>query len=141
MPVGVLSELSEQLIAVHGQNDQLKLMRPAEQRSVLDRFAGEELAGALAEYRKVREEWVRVSTELTERTARSREMAREADLLKHGLAEIEAVAPAARRGRRAAGRRPSGSPTPTSCVRRRPARRTRCPARRRATRTCRARSV
>lgn len=93
VPVGVLSELSEQLIAVHGQNDQLKLMRPAEQRAVLDRFAGEGLAGALAEYRKVRDEWVRVSTELTERTARSREMAREADMLKHGLAEIEAVAP------------------------------------------------
>ncbi|MDQ3786682.1 MAG: AAA family ATPase, partial [Actinomycetota bacterium] len=93
VPVGVLSELSEQLIAVHGQNDQLKLMRPAEQRSVLDRFAGEELAGALAEYRGVREEWVRVSTELADRSARSREMAREAEMLKHGLAEIEAVAP------------------------------------------------
>ena len=93
VPVGVLSELSEQLIAVHGQNDQLKLMRPAEQRSVLDRFAGEELGNALVEYRKVREEWVRVSAELIERAARSREMAREADLLKHGLAEIEAVSP------------------------------------------------
>jgi DNA repair protein RecN (Recombination protein N) len=93
VPVGVLSELSEQLIAVHGQNDQLKLMRPTEQRSVLDRFAGEELAGALAEYRKVREEWVRVSTELTDRSARSRELAREAEMLKHGLAEIEAVSP------------------------------------------------
>lgn len=93
VPVGVLSDLSEQLIAVHGQNDQLKLMRPTEQRSVLDRFAGEELAGALVEYRKVREEWVRVSTELTDRSARSREMAREAEMLKHGLAEIEAVAP------------------------------------------------
>src|SRR6476469_3913454 len=93
VPVGVLSDLSEQLIAVHWQSDQLKLMRPAEQRSVLDRFAGEELAGVLAEYRRVREEWVRVSTELTERSARSREMAREADLLKHGLAEIEAVDP------------------------------------------------
>jgi DNA repair protein RecN (Recombination protein N) len=93
VPVGVLSDLAEQLIAVHGQNDQLKLMRPAEQRSVLDRFAGEELGNALVEYRKVREEWVRVSAELIERAARSREMAREADLLKHGLAEIEAVSP------------------------------------------------
>jgi DNA repair protein RecN (Recombination protein N) len=93
VPVGVLSELSEQLIAVHGQNDQLKLMRPAEQRSVLDRFAGEELAGALAEYRTVREQWVRVASELADRSARSREMAREAEMLKHGLAEIEAVRP------------------------------------------------
>ena len=94
VPVGVLSELSEQLIAVHGQNDQLRLLRPAEQRGVLDRFAGEELLSAVSEYRTLRDEWHRLSTELTERTARSREMAREADLLRHGLAEIEAVGPA-----------------------------------------------
>ncbi len=93
VPVSVLSDLSEQLIAVHGQNDQLRLLRPAEQRSVLDRFAGEELGGALTEYRKIRDDWHKVSTELAERTARSREMARESEMLRHGLAEIEAVAP------------------------------------------------
>ncbi|HEU5476039.1 MAG TPA: DNA repair protein RecN [Actinophytocola sp.] len=93
VPVGVLSELSEQLIAVHGQNDQLRLLRPAEQRGVLDRFAGEDVAGTLAEYRRVRDEWLRVGTEFTERTERSRELAREADLLRHGLAEIAAVDP------------------------------------------------
>jgi DNA repair protein RecN (Recombination protein N) len=93
VPVGVLSDLAEQLIAVHGQNDQLRLLRPAEQRGVLDRFAGEELLGALTEYRKVRDDWHQVSTELADRTARAREMAREADLLRHGLAEIRAVDP------------------------------------------------
>ncbi|WP_154814909.1 DNA repair protein RecN [Actinophytocola xinjiangensis] len=93
VPVGVLSELSEQLIAVHGQNDQLRLLRPAEQRGVLDRFAGEELLNALADYRRVREQWHAVATELAERAARSRELAREADLLRHGLAEIQAVDP------------------------------------------------
>ncbi|MEV6612161.1 DNA repair protein RecN [Kutzneria sp. NPDC051319] len=93
VPVGVLSELSEQLIAVHGQNDQLRLTRPAEQRAVLDRFAGESVGEPLGRYRALREEWVQVSTELIERTEKSREMAREADLLKHGLAEIAAVDP------------------------------------------------
>ncbi|MFC0545687.1 DNA repair protein RecN [Kutzneria chonburiensis] len=93
VPVGVLAELSEQLIAVHGQNDQLRLTRPAEQRAVLDRFAGEAVAEPLGRYRALREEWVQVCTELIERTEKSREMAREADLLKHGLAEIEAVDP------------------------------------------------
>jgi DNA repair protein RecN (Recombination protein N) len=93
VPVGVLSEISEQLIAVHGQNDQLRLTRPAEQRAVLDRFAGEAVAEPLGRYRELREQWVAVSTELIERTEKSREMAREADLLKHGLAEIEAVDP------------------------------------------------
>ncbi|WP_199444224.1 DNA repair protein RecN [Umezawaea beigongshangensis] len=93
VPVGVLSELAEQLLAVHGQNDQLRLMRPSEQRAVLDRFAGDEVAGSLREYQRIRGEWLRVATELTERSERSRELAREADLLRHGLAEISAVAP------------------------------------------------
>ena len=93
VPVGVLAELSERLIAVHGQNDQLRLLQPAEQRAVLDRYAGATVAEPLADYRRVREEWQRVATELSERLARSREMAREADLLKHGLAEIASVDP------------------------------------------------
>jgi DNA repair protein RecN (Recombination protein N) len=93
VPVGVLADLSERLIAVHGQNDQLRLLQPAEQRAVLDRYAGATVAEPLAEYRRVREEWQRVATELIERIERSREMAREADLLKHGLAEITSVDP------------------------------------------------
>jgi len=93
VPVGVLAEISEQLIAVHGQNDQLRLARPTEQRAVLDRFAGDAVADPLGRYKQLRDEWVAVSAELVERTEKSREMAREADLLKHGLAEIEAVDP------------------------------------------------
>ena len=93
VPVGVLSELSDALLAVHGQNDQLRLLRPAEQRAVLDRFAGEAVGGPLEEYRRVRAEWLRVGAELTERRERARELAREADLLRHGLTEIAAVAP------------------------------------------------
>jgi DNA repair protein RecN (Recombination protein N) len=93
VPVGVLGDLAEHLIAVHGQNDQLRLLRPAEQRAVLDRFAGAPVTGPLAEYRRLREDWLRVIAELAERTERSRELAREADLLRHGLAEIAAVAP------------------------------------------------
>jgi DNA repair protein RecN (Recombination protein N) len=93
VPAGVLSELAEQLIAVHGQNDQLKLLQSAEQRGVLDTFGGPPVTEALAAYRKIREEWLEVSQELRERTERSRELAREADLLRHGLDEISAVAP------------------------------------------------
>ncbi len=93
VPVGVLAELSERLIAVHGQNDQLRLLQPAEQRAVLDRYAGATVAEPLADYRRVRDEWQRVAAELVERIERSRELAREADLLKHGLAEIASVDP------------------------------------------------
>ena len=93
VPVSVLADLSDALLAVHGQNDQLRLLRHTEQRAVLDRFAGEAVAGPLAEYRRVRAEWLRVAAELTERRDRARELAREADLLRHGLTEIEAVDP------------------------------------------------
>src|SRR5699024_3101353 len=93
VPVGTLGDLAEQLLAVHGQNDQLRLLRPGEQRAVLDRFAGERLEGPLADYRAARQEWSRVSAELTERTTRSRELAQQADLLRHGISEIDAVAP------------------------------------------------
>jgi len=51
VPVGVLSE---ELIAVHGQNDQLGLLHPTDQRAVLDTFAGDTVAKALAEYRSTR---------------------------------------------------------------------------------------
>lgn len=95
VPVGVLSELAEQLLAVHGQNDQLRLLRSTEQRAVIDRFAGDAVAAPLAEYREVRAEWQAVAAELTERTSRSRELAQQADLLRHGLTEIEAVEPVA----------------------------------------------
>jgi DNA repair protein RecN (Recombination protein N) len=93
VPVGVLGRLAEATLAVHGQNDQLRLLRPAEQRALLDRFAGETVAEPLARYRAVRAEWVRISAELVERRDGARRLAQEADLLRHGLTEITAVDP------------------------------------------------
>ncbi|WP_436496427.1 DNA repair protein RecN [Actinokineospora sp. HUAS TT18] len=93
VPVGVLSDLAEQLIAVHGQNDQLRLLRPAEQRAVIDRFAGDAVGAILTDYHRVRAEWISVSEELTDRTRRAKEMAREAEILRQGVEEITAVDP------------------------------------------------
>jgi DNA repair protein RecN (Recombination protein N) len=93
VPVGVLSRLAEVTLAVHGQNDQLRLLRPAEQRALLDRFAGEAVGVPLERYRTVRAEWQRVAAELVERRDGARRLAQEADLLRHGLTEIRAVDP------------------------------------------------
>ncbi|WP_147258949.1 DNA repair protein RecN [Pseudonocardia hierapolitana] len=93
VPAGVLSRLAEATLAVHGQNDQLRLLRPAEQRALLDRFAGDAVAGPLERYRAVRAEWQRVAAELAERRDGARRLAQEADMLRHGLTEIEAVDP------------------------------------------------
>jgi DNA repair protein RecN (Recombination protein N) len=93
VPAGVLADLAESMLAVHGQNDQLRLLRPGEQRAVLDRFAGEVVSGRLAAYRRVRQQWLDCCAELATRRDRSRELAAEADMLGHGLAEITAVDP------------------------------------------------
>jgi DNA repair protein RecN (Recombination protein N) len=95
VPVSVLSDLAESLVAVHGQADQRGLLRPSVQRAALDRFAGPELAAALARYRERFAHLAEVRKELHDLTARRRERAQEADLLRLGLAEIAAVQPVA----------------------------------------------
>ncbi|WP_232668842.1 DNA repair protein RecN [Pseudonocardia sp. TRM90224] len=93
VPVGVLGRLAEATLAVHGQNDQLRLLRPAEQRALLDRFAGDAVGSPLERYRAVRAEWQQVAAELVERRDGARRLAQEADMLRHGLTEIDAVDP------------------------------------------------
>ncbi len=91
VPAKSLSTFTTELLTLHGQNDQLRLMRGEEQRAALDRFAD---VGALVQrYRSVRESWQAARRDLAERTARTREMAQEADRLKFGLGEIDAVDP------------------------------------------------
>ena len=93
VPVSVLAELSDDLVAVHGQSDQQRLLAPARQRAALDRYAGDAVAAPLARYRAAYDRLRVVERDLVEITAHARERAQEADLLRHGLAEIEAVSP------------------------------------------------
>jgi len=93
VPVTRLAELAEPLVAVHGQSDQHRLLRARAQREALDRFGGLAIAGLLEDYRELHRRLMETERELVEVTATQRERAREADLLRFGLAEIEAVAP------------------------------------------------
>ncbi|MEG8182867.1 DNA repair protein RecN [Nocardia terpenica] len=93
VPAAVLSDFTAPLLTVHGQNDQLRLQRPDQQLRALDQFAGESIAALLRKYQLARRSWLQARTELLERTARSRELALEADRLKYSLDEIDAVAP------------------------------------------------
>ena len=93
VPAKSLSTLTTGLLTLHGQNDQLRLMRPEEQRAALDHFAG--VADALERYRKLRDEWLIARRDLVDRTNRAREMAQEADRLKFALAEIDRIDPTA----------------------------------------------
>lgn len=93
MPVSTLSELGEQVLAVHGQSDQLRLLRPSEQRSALDRFAGPEHEKLLESYREAFGRWRAVVEDLADRRRNARQRSQEADLLKLGLDEITRVDP------------------------------------------------
>jgi DNA repair protein RecN (Recombination protein N) len=95
VPAAVLAELADDLVAVHGQSDQQRLLAPARQRAALDRFAGAALGERLAAYRIAFEQLREREAELAEITQHARERAQEADLLRHGLAEVESVAPTA----------------------------------------------
>ncbi len=93
MPVAMLSEVGEQVLAVHGQSDQLRLLRPAEQRGALDRFAGPEHEKLLETYREAFTRWRSVVDDLADRRRNARARTQEADLLKLGLDEITRVDP------------------------------------------------
>lgn len=95
VPVGLLGELADDLVAVHGQTDQQGLLRPARQRQALDRYAGDAVAVPLEKYGSAYRRLRAVAVELDEITTRARERAQEADLLRFGLEEIAAVEPLA----------------------------------------------
>ncbi|SNY53891.1 DNA repair protein RecN [Paractinoplanes atraurantiacus] len=93
MPVAMLTDIGERVLAVHGQSDQLRLLRPAEQRGALDRFAGPEHEKLLETYRESYGRWRAVVDDLADRRRNARDRAQEADLLKLGLDEISRVDP------------------------------------------------
>ncbi|WP_199850048.1 MULTISPECIES: DNA repair protein RecN [Streptomyces] len=93
VPVGLLSELADDLVAVHGQTDQQGLLRPARQRQALDRYAGDAVSGPLEKYAAAYRRLRAVSDELDELTTRARERVQEADLLRFGLEEVAAAEP------------------------------------------------
>ncbi|WP_134768770.1 DNA repair protein RecN [Nocardioides sp. 1609] len=93
VPVATLTEVAEPLVAVHGQSDQHRLLLPRAQRDAVDRFGGPRLAKTLARYTDLYRRLDATSRELDDVVASSRERAREADLLRFGLGEVEAVSP------------------------------------------------
>lgn len=92
-PVGVLNELGQQLVVVHGQSDQVRLRSASAQREALDRFAGPELARVLADYQDTYRGWQSQQGELDVLVAEQDRRTHEAEELRAAMAEIEQVAP------------------------------------------------
>jgi DNA repair protein RecN (Recombination protein N) len=93
VPVGILSEIGEQLVVVHGQSDQIRLRSAAAQREALDQFAGEELAKVLTEYTSVYANWKQAATRLSEITTQLEARSREADQIRSAVEELTSLDP------------------------------------------------
>ncbi len=93
VPVGILSEIGEQLVVVHGQSDQIRLRSAAAQREALDQFAGAELAKVMTEYTTVYANWMQAATRLSEITTQLEARSREADQIRSAVEELTSLDP------------------------------------------------
>lgn len=92
VPAATLAEFSDELLTIHGQNDQLRLLSPERQLDALDRFVPE--LGALRRtYGEKFHSWRDLSRDLKQRISSRRELAQEVDRLQFAINEIDEVAP------------------------------------------------
>ncbi|MEO7233987.1 MAG: DNA repair protein RecN [Lapillicoccus sp.] len=92
-PVGVLTELGQLLVAVHGQADQWRLRQGDQHREVLDDFGGETVRVALAAYGETYDALAEATRERDRLRALAQDRVREMDLLQAGLERLEALDP------------------------------------------------
>lgn len=92
-PVGVLAELGELLVAVHGQADQWRLRQGDQHREVLDTFGGAAVGAPLAAYRETYDRYLEARAERDRLRGLARDRAREVELLRSGLDRIAEVDP------------------------------------------------
>jgi len=89
--LGLLRELGEGLVDVHGQSEHLSLLRVREHLNLLDRFA--QLEGARTDFSEAFTALKRIRDELEQIRQGERDAARRTELLTFQLNEITAAAP------------------------------------------------
>ncbi|MFI5267840.1 MAG: DNA repair protein RecN, partial [Chloroflexota bacterium] len=103
VPLSMLQTAGRALVDVHGQSDHQSLLRPATHMRFLDRFGGldedrQALGAMVRQLRQVRQEVARLQGD-------AREMARQQDLLRFQVEEIDTSAPCPGEDEDLAGRR------------------------------------
>lgn len=92
VPAAVLGEFSSELLTIHGQNDQLRLLAPEQQLSALDRL-DPKVSQLLEKYKVAYQQWRTLAQDLAQRTKSRRELAQEADRLDFAIEEISSIDP------------------------------------------------
>lgn len=93
VPVGVLTEIGEHLVVVHGQSDQIRLKSAAAQREALDQFAGAPLSALTDKYSETYTAWKMAANRLQVLTTESSSRAREADEIRAAVEELTKLDP------------------------------------------------
>lgn len=93
VPVATLSEVSTNLVTVHGQSDQLRLKNTHKQREALDKFAGEEHLRVLEKYRQKFDRLAKKRAEFAELTEAAEARQQEAEELRASMTAYEQLQP------------------------------------------------
>jgi DNA repair protein RecN (Recombination protein N) len=93
VPVGSIADITNSLIAVHGQTDQIRLRDPQEQLVLLDRAGGPQRIAEVHEYQDARRHWRSLVKARNSLISHRDENTLKAQMLSLGLAEINQVAP------------------------------------------------
>ena len=94
VPAGVCAELTAELVRIYGQSEQERLTEAGRQLQLLDRFAGAPVLEPLSMYSDLWSEDRAARAQLAQLRAEAQSRAREIDLLRFGLEEIERIRPA-----------------------------------------------
>jgi DNA repair protein RecN (Recombination protein N) len=93
VPAGVCAELTAELVRIYGQSEQERLTEAGRQLQLLDRFAGASVLEPLSRYSDLWSEDRAARAQLAQLRAEAQSRAREIDLLRFGLEEIERIGP------------------------------------------------
>ncbi|WP_019148180.1 DNA repair protein RecN [Timonella senegalensis] len=93
VPQQVLSDVARELVTIHGQSEQMRLRTPSKQREALDEFAGVDHEHLLVSYRELWNARSAAEAKLEELSRAAADRARESELLRIGLAEVERIDP------------------------------------------------
>lgn len=87
--VSELKEFMHEIIDIHGQNDNLKILDKKNQINYLDDFCGTELSEIKKEYKKLYKDYLEIKRKLKENLSDDKERQRKIDLLEYEIEEIE----------------------------------------------------
>ncbi|MHA6722297.1 DNA repair protein RecN [Sphingomonas sp. RS2018] len=86
---GLLREIGQHLVEIHGQHDDRGLLAPAGHRALLDTYGRNDIAGVAAAHRA----WRAAEDALAAARAEIETAARDRDWLEHAVGELDALAP------------------------------------------------